>query len=579
MWQQVPTSKADTIIDDFEMIDDQQQQPPPTTNERSFLLSSNTSEYYSDYADAGNNLFGTSTLPATFLQTQTRPVCFRVLFMGNTESIGNINRSKTLVLRKLSEVIASLLPRSCSTNTPTNDLGTTDFREKTHNVVFLDAFDTSPIETYEDNGLHVIEADFTDNNDDDQYERRLINYVNTHDVNLVVYFYYNRKQQPDERNMAILEQLSGRMPIWPLLVYSSIPGGGGGGERPHSATGYHHQRRHRSPVPPTANDSIATLGQKLADKLARHQIQTIDLNLTGVNPEEHPHFASTKITSSSTPPSSHNNDLILTVDQFATIHRDQVAVILQRWRTDHDNQKGGNEDHHRWWWLCWLQKQQRRSLPFSSTGGALAAATIVGLLLLLFGTRLTTLWAQRRSTTMDLPKEPVKMRLNPMWDVVDEETLRQLFVVEVDPERKHDAWKEQTLVVVLETDHLAEKEFRMTYEPGTQYKYVVDVPSPCLIHNTGDIPVHIVWRYQQDESTRLERTVANYPVLSMETCQPVYQRHVAPECAPRTALSAVRRRASSIEWKLLFGKLKHEFKKLAHDMSNACQNLFIKLLS
>ncbi|KAI7886744.1 hypothetical protein K492DRAFT_203011, partial [Lichtheimia hyalospora FSU 10163] len=179
MWQQVPTSKADTMIDDFEMIDEQKQ---PQTTERSFLLSSNASEYYSDYADTSSNFFGpASTFPTTLLQTHIRPICFRVLFMGNTESIGNINRSKTLVLRKLSEVIASLLPRS-STSSTSNDLGTTDFREKTHNVVFLDAFDTSPIETYEDNGLHVIEADFTDNNNnDDQYERRLMDYVNTHD--------------------------------------------------------------------------------------------------------------------------------------------------------------------------------------------------------------------------------------------------------------------------------------------------------------------------------------------------------------------------------------------------------------
>lgn len=557
MWQQVPTSKTDTMIEDFEVIDEQQEQQPAT--ERSFL--SNTSEYYSDYAD--NNLFGASNMPTTFLQTQKRPVCFRVLFMGNTESIGNINRSKTLVLRKLSEVIASLLPRS----TTTNDLGTTDFRERTHNVVFLDAFDTSPIETYEDNGLHVIEADFTDynnNDDDNQYEQRLMNYVNTHDVNLVIYF-YNHKQ-PDDRSMAILEQLSGRMPIWPLLVYSSIPG-----ERPLSATGYNHHRRHRSPLPP-ANDSIATLGQKLCQKLAHHQIQTIDLNLTSVNPEEHPHFASNTSTtaSSSSSSSALNNDVILTVDQFATIHRYQVAAILQRWRTAHDNQKGEAVDHH-WYW-SWLQ-QQRRSLPFSYAG-ALASATLVGLLLLLVSTQFTL-----TQSIMDLSKEPVDIRLNPMWDVVDEETLRQLFVVEINPERKHDAWKEQMLVVVLETDQLAEKEFPMTYEPGTQYKYVVDVPSPCLIHNTGDIPLHIVWRYQQDETTKVERMVANYPVLSMETCQPVYQRHVSPECTPRTALSAVRRRASSIEWKLLFGKLKHEFKKLAHDMSNACQNLFIRLLS
>lgn len=121
------------------------------------------------------------------------------------------------------------------------------------------------------------------------------------------------------------------------------------------------------------------------------------------------------------------------------------------------------------------------------------------------------------------PHPPMGLRLNPMWDAVDPETLEHLFVVELDT-KQPGSWHEQHLTVTVQGggDELV---YPMTYEPGTAFHYSALVPSPCLLDRNNDLDAHVVWRYDHDdESLGMVEKVIDSVVLSTKSCQPAYER-------------------------------------------------------
>ncbi|KAF7728759.1 hypothetical protein EC973_005597 [Apophysomyces ossiformis] len=83
------------------------------------------------------------------LPPPTEPITFRVMYMGYVKG----NHSKLLVRKKLAEGIAeSVVSSSARPRT---------YRERKQHVVFLNASRKEPVETYDDSGLSLIEADFT----------------------------------------------------------------------------------------------------------------------------------------------------------------------------------------------------------------------------------------------------------------------------------------------------------------------------------------------------------------------------------------------------------------------------------
>ncbi|KAI9315970.1 hypothetical protein BX666DRAFT_275778 [Dichotomocladium elegans] len=500
-------------------------------------------------------LYPSPLVKESSLDKPVEPLQFRVLFVGST----SVERHKTLVLKKLSEALASTLPQRKQQPVLNNN-----FREKIHNIVFLDAFESSPVEIYEDAGLHMIEADFLgpDNMD------RVTEYLqktseDNQQIDVVVYFFsLNTARDQAEQDMCLLRRINDRdIPVWPLL---SLPH-----ERPPSVND---SRNLRSPsfVRPqvsssTLINSLSTrsdLTQNLSDYLDEYKIKTIDL--AGINPEI-PNFMQED---------RYRPMIALTVDQFTTIHSEDVAQILQKYRKP---TRIADQDEP--------AKQQR----WLGNVAGNSVTVILGMVFIVLATAILAIAkSSRRSSslsfstsessisTTDVPTdaESVRMRLNPMWDVVDDETLRHLFMVELSTSDRD--LSEEALVVLLDTDQLIEKEFKMIYEPKSHYNFVVDVPSPCLIHSDEDIVARVFWRYAEDARTKVEKLI-DQVVLSRETCQPVYDRRgLSRGCQPRSALTVVRRRYPHISWKLLFSKFKAESRKLTEAMITVCQTLLKK---
>lgn len=127
------------------------------------------------------------------------------------------------------------------------------------------------------------------------------------------------------------------------------------------------------------------------------------------------------------------------------------------------------------------------------------------------------------SLNFTAPHPPMGVRLSPMWDAVDPETLEHLFVVEVDA-KQPGSWHDQHLTVTVQGggDELV---YPMTYEPGTAFHYSALVPSPCLLDRNNDLDAHVVWRYDHDDETLgMVEKVIDSVVLSTKSCQPAYER-------------------------------------------------------
>jgi hypothetical protein len=117
---------------------------------------------------------GSATTEATSAAVSRGPTVIRVLYLGCAT-----DNDKSNILKKLSEGLAEIFLQRPSQVFPDTTLHAdpTKFKERKHNILALSTterifepavHDDEPIETYEDNGLSIIEADFTRSN-----ERRL----------------------------------------------------------------------------------------------------------------------------------------------------------------------------------------------------------------------------------------------------------------------------------------------------------------------------------------------------------------------------------------------------------------------
>lgn len=182
------------------------------------------------------------------------------------------------------------------------------------------------------------------------------------------------------------------------------------------------------------------------------------------------------------------------------------------------------------------QQQQDRSIQESATvvkkSGRSISGSLLGILAVaVIGVAWKTLHhhsSSLKTVYLTAPHPPMGLRLNPMWDAVDPETLEHLFVVELDA-KQPGSWQDQHLTVTVQGggDELV---YPMTYEPGTAYHYSALVPSPCLLDRNNDLDAHVVWRYDhEDETLGMVEKVIDTVVLSTKSCQPAYERkkHVA----------------------------------------------------
>ncbi|KAI7884819.1 hypothetical protein K492DRAFT_234563 [Lichtheimia hyalospora FSU 10163] len=161
-----------------------------------------------------------------------------------------------------------------------------------------------------------------------------------------------------------------------------------------------------------------------------------------------------------------------------------------------------------------------------SSGGMSISGSLLGLLAVaVIGVAWKTLHHSSSLKTLNLtaPHPPMGLRLNPMWDAVDPETLEHLFVVELDAHQPG-SWHDQHLTVTVQGggDELV---YPMTYEPGTAFHYSALVPSPCLLDRNNDLDAHVVWRYDHDDETLgMVEKVIDTVVLSTKSCQPAHER-------------------------------------------------------
>ncbi|KAI8137291.1 hypothetical protein BJV82DRAFT_358706 [Fennellomyces sp. T-0311] len=444
------------------------------------------------------------------LQSVMQPISFRVLFMGNALS----DRHKTSVLKKFSESIASMTHRRQFSS---DDSIT--FHERKHHIVFLDAFEDVPIETYEDNGLSVIEADFTWSPDFARHHL-LGAYIDHHwhKINLCIYFYSSHsvvQHQKVDQEMEYLKRLSVDydIPTWPILVHRPH-------ERPRSAS----SRSSRSPTPrrpdPDEVDPIS-LRESLSELLIKHGVKCADL--IGMNPER-PHF----LLEQSVPQVNTKMD-IMTVDQFITIDQHALGDMLKRWQAARVEKRDG---------------PKRKSAM--ARKASIVVLCVVGLWLLL---------SNNSNRMLGGEEEQREIQLHPMWSIVNQETLRHLFVVDVPP-RLHSHY--QNFSVILDDD----AEYPMDLDH--QGRYVVDVPSPCLLHSDHDYNAKVV-HYPTGSSPLLIDRVD----LTLENCLPVYDNKYAYDLQTRMcsrgegqALAVPRYPDSKDAWQLLMASLKLQLEAL-----------------
>lgn len=491
-----------------------------------------------------------------------RSVAFRVLFLGHRIS----QRQKSVVLKKIGQGIAAI-PALGETNRRIPDGAPRHFRERTHNVIILDAFNLEPVETYEDNGLHVIEADFMWSDpkmaaDENEELDAFINYhygpkssssasendssMNHKGIDLVIYLFsaasavYDKAVERDMRALARLSALG--VYTWPILAgrlsrsqeHHRLPGSNNS-SRPQTRNSSFRRAASPTSATPTPSSSFLARGRVLSGggfensiselsfrqehenhyceltalqmalsaQLSKYPIKTADIS--GINPER-PRFAAAAAaaaveatTSLAVPASSVDSPeesaatVFLTIEQFANIDQADMYRILNTCKSYDDGAATERQPPPPSSWPLKTiftsligDSFSRRAMMYLLLATVLASSSCI---------RKTT---QPPETCVAHPTlQQAIVKLDPMWEVPDEYSLRHFFVVELVPtvqlSSKNTLWSNEDIKVTVNSSSTINQRYGMSYIPGTQFKYSADVPSPCLLNSNEDFTATVEW--------------------------------------------------------------------------------------
>ncbi|KAI7848834.1 hypothetical protein BDC45DRAFT_522078 [Circinella umbellata] len=487
---------------------------------------------------------------------QQQPTSLKVLFMGDSLS----DKHKNNVLKKFSEALAlmaqrqphfhplSLSPTTTFINNKWMDKEIPmTFNERKHHVIFLDTFESEPIDTYEDNGISVIEVDFTWSttiasllSDEDtllfqqqQQHHFLQAYINHYweKLDLVVYFFSSHSMTNASINrvnqeMIYLKQLSNdyNIPIWPILVHRPYERTGTSSSASSSRPGTNNTFRTASPNTPTPYSTAATtpikrfrspinnnyipmmisdevdpisLKQSFLEQLLRHGIQCVDL--PGINPERPNFMGNNKNKKNEDMDNRTQQQLdIMTVDQFITIDKKELAHMLKRW---HKSTKRARLTS-----AALSSPSKTREYIIKKLG---IIGSILGISLLLVGAITYHSNSNQNEWMANNKKEQTvveKVQLNPMWNIVNQESLRHLFLIQLPPSLQNN--QNLDFSVLLLDHHGQIQEYPMEYNQQ-QGSYSVDVPSPCLLNDDHDYIASVFWYHpeQQQESENMDENI------------------------------------------------------------------------
>ena len=537
----ITTTTGDTAItsagDDFEFVVQEQQE------EEQHIQDKNISTLFND---------------SIMIQPRQQPTILRILFMGDSLS----DKHKNNVLKKFSEALASMVQRQpqfqpsslspTSINNGNNDLSMDEeivmtLNERKHHVIFLDTFDSEPIDTYEDHGISVIEADFTWSatttslsSDEEimtssthlllQQQHHLLQaYIDHHwkKLDLVVYFFSshsmtNTSMNRVDQEMNYIKQLSNEyhIPTWPILVHrpyerstttssslaSSRPSTSNtfrtaspGTPAPHStSTTTTPIRRFRSPIhnpipPMTLSEEVdpISLKQSFLEQLIRHEIQCVDLS--GINPEQPNFMGINKNKNKKKAMTQQQQQLdIMTVDQFITIDKKELACMLKRWSKSTQRARLVSATAP-----SSIREQIIRKLRMIGSQMIL----IIGVLLLLMS---GVIYNNQKEGLVNEKKEQVfveKVQLHPTWSIINQETLRHLFLIQLPPSLQNDQDLDFSVLLFDHTNAL--REYPMEYNQH-QGSYSVDIPSPCLLYDDHNYIASVFW-YHPKEQQKVEK--------------------------------------------------------------------------
>ncbi|KAI9252891.1 hypothetical protein BDA99DRAFT_563199 [Phascolomyces articulosus] len=544
-------------------------------------------------------LHGSSTNEMKLQQQQPR--LLRILFMGNALS----EKHKSHVVKKFAQALATTAPRQPSTFESNSILmhsrsdddhcytrldqdKNLTFQERKHHIVYLDAFETEPIDTYVDHGLSVIEADFTwssfgeekekeegpsssssssshplneDNDDvstsspfmivslsDLNYQHCMLRGYIEHQwqkIDLVVYFFSSHSMREEtqgivKKDMELLQQLSfvHGIPTWPMLVHrpyeASRPTSSSSNNNSRSTSGTpntYHTATSRTPTPiceatrpflqsPPPLRPIITLSkdeeidpislkQAFSKQLKQYGVSCVDL--TDINPER-PQFMMAmekkgkgkgkkmahyqedtvmKEQQQEEQEQEQNTMDTMTVEQFITIDKKELAQMLKRWQcttTKKATEANVSLGQQLRKMLTWLMNRERRNWVI-----------IMGIQLLLLFTMffLSPFSKKKKNGSLDdgccygLQKEdPVEtFYLDPIWKVVNQETLRHEIILR-SSSSDHQEDQDTFSVLLDQSDHF--QEYPMQWHPNVHH-YRVDVPSPCLLYSDQDFNASVLW--------------------------------------------------------------------------------------
>ncbi|KAG2227277.1 hypothetical protein INT45_008521 [Circinella minor] len=491
---------------------------------------------------------------------QQQPTTLKVLFMGDSLS----DKHKNNVLKKFSEALAFEVQRQphfhpsflspttafINNNTRMDKEIPMTFNERKHHVIFLDTFESEPIDTYEDNGISVIEVDFTwsttissllsDENtllfQQQQQQHFLQAYINHYwkKLDLVVYFFSSHSMTNTSINrvnqeMIYLKQLSNdyNIPIWPILVHRPYERTGTSSSASSSRPSTNNTFRTASPNTPTPYSTAATtpikrfrspinnnyipmmisdevdpisLKQSFLEQLIQHEIQCVDL--PGINPER-PNFMGNNKNKKDEDIDMDNRTQqqldIMTVDQFITIDKKELAQMLKRWHKSTKRARLASAT------LSSSSSLKTREHIIKKLG---IIGSILGILLLLVSGITYNSNSNQNEWMVNNKKEQAaveKVQLHPMWNIVNQETLRHLFLIQLPPSLQNN--QNLDFSVLLLDHHGQLQEYPMEYKQQ-QGSYSVDVPSPCLLNDDHDYIASVFW-YHPQQQQELENMAEN----------------------------------------------------------------------